>query len=471
MMQRFSGAIYAYTYVRLLPRMALTSLTEPATMMLRTGDAKATLSTFLAYMAELNRNAKGVQQRAEIAKAIGLISSPLYDVLLMSRMGMDTGHIGSPNVLMARFFQANFAAAITNAQRRASMHGGFVWMRDMAQKHAVSKDAGDKKVIEAEFKELGVREADLASFMDWLAQSDALPDLDALNTKAGRVFEAAVYRFVGQVIQDPNRADKPMLASTALGRLAFSLTSFLYTFFSNVHAATLSRTIRDYRIYRDAGRGKVSAGVNAGTGALASFAGGFAVIWAGQLLTTAAREFLFNHEQWDEHEDDDDLFAWLAGLAGSRSGILGPADVLMNSLTGLKYERDLSNMVVGPGLQSILGDGANIVRLFSAENSPNTNTAEREAAKAVYRLTIAPALGTILSAVNVLGPVTEAGRYGALVSLTSNGAAAKFADMVAGEKVDKDAPKPRPSAAERSAKIRERREKAREKRAEERESR
>ena len=473
MLSRVSGLIYVYTYIRLLPRMAITALSEPATILLRTGNAKAAFSTFTAYLSELNQKAETVRERQEIAKAIGLVSSPLYDVLLMSRMGMDTGHIASPNVLMAKFFQANWAAAITNAQRRATMLGGFVWMRDMAQKHALSTDVADKKIIEAEFKELGIREQDLTSFMDWLAQSDTLPDLDAMNSKAGRLFESAVYRFVGQVIQDPNRADKPMLASTALGRLVFSLTSFLYTFFSNVHAATVSRTMRDYQIFRDAGSSVAGAATGAVARNAATFVGGFAVIWAGQMMTTIMREFLFNREQWDKHDEDDDLFQWLAALAWSRSGILGPLDLIQNSLTGLKYERDLVNIFTGPGISTIAGDLGKIAAVFDKNlNTPNTNTTEREAAKALYRLVIGPALGAAISAAGTAGPLGELVRYSGLVTLTSNTAAASFADMTVGPKDDgKDKKDERQTPAERRAEREEKREKARAKREEERENR
>ena len=428
---RFSGLIYVYTYLRLLPRAAITSLTEPVSVLLRTGDLGAMFSTFTNYLGELNQSAKSVQERQAIARAIGLTTSPLYDTILMSRMGMDHGHITSGNVLLANYFKANFLTGITNAQRRSVMAGGFQWLRDMAVKHGKT-DAAHKKMIEAEFRELGVRDEDMSSFMDWLKQGDTIPDLDALNSKAGRMFEHAIHRLTGQIIQDPRRADKPMPASSPLGRVVYSLTAYLYSFFSNVHAATVSRAVRNFRIGKEAGLSTGQAAANAAVPAAASFVGGFALLFLGQLMVSLLRESLFNGEPWEKHRKDGDLFNWLTQLSASRTGIAGPADLILNAMTGLKYERDLSNMLVGPGFSSIFSDLQNIAGLW-ATNSPNTNTAERNAANGVYRLLVAPLLSGVLTALDVAGPAGAGARYTGMIAVTSNAAASKFADMVAGE--------------------------------------
>jgi hypothetical protein len=437
-LERFSGFIYGYTYLRLLPRAAITSLVEPVSVLLRTGSAKATFRTFAAYLSEINQKAQSVQERQAIARAVGLTTSPLYDVILMSRLGMDHGHITSANVALSNFFQANFLTAVTNAQRRSVMIGGFQWLRDMAQMHAMSKtSAVQKKTIEAEFRELGLRDEDIPSFMDWLRQKDTLPSLTELESKAGVIFQHAIHRLTGQIIQNPTRADKPMPASSALGRLVYALTAYLYAFFSNVHAATVTRTARNYRIARDEGQGKLAAGITAGLPAAKSFVGGFAVLFAAQALTTVLREAMFNNEQFEKHREDGDLGAWLLGLAWSRTGVFGPADVVFNAMTGIKYERDLSNMMIGPGLQSIFSDLQNVWRVFTEKNSPNTNTAEREAAKSIYRLLVSPTVSLVLSSMQAAGPVTAGARFTGLVYLTSNEAASNFADMVAGPKPEK----------------------------------
>lgn len=66
-------------------------------------------------------------------------------------------------------------------------------------------------------------------------------------------------------------------------------------------------------------------------------------------------------------------------------------------------------------------------------NSPNTNSAERNAATGVYRLAVAPAINATLSAAGALGPLGNAGRYAALTFLSSGSAASGFADTTVGE--------------------------------------
>lgn len=436
-LQRFSGLVYTYTYLRLLPRAAITSLTEPVGVLLRTGNADAMFKTFAAYLGELNQAAKSTEERAAIARAIGLTSSPLYDTILMSRMGMDHGHITSGNVLLAGFFKANFLSAVTNAQRRSVMAGGFHWMQDMAKTFAHPKtDKVRQEMIRAEFRELGIPDADMQSFLDWLTQSKEMPSLSALDSKPGHMFQTAIHRLTSQIIQDPRRADKPAPASTPFGRVIYSLTAYLYSFFSNVHAATVTRAVRNYKIGVDNGLSKTGALVNAGLPAATSFVGGFATLFVGQLLISLVRESLFNGEQWDKHRKDGDLYEWLTALSGSRTGIAGPADILLNAVTGLKYERDLANLMVGPGFSSIFSDVQNVMGLITT-NSPKTNTAERNAAKAIYRLLVAPIVSTALVASGDSGPVGAALKYGLMTAATSNGAASKFADMVAGPQTKK----------------------------------
>jgi len=199
---------------------------------------------------------------------------------------------------------------------------------------------------------------------------------------------------------------------------------------------TISRAIRDYQIGRDTGLSKTGAAINAGLPAVTGFVGGFAMLWMGQFMIALARESLFNGEQWEKHRKDGDLFDWLAALSLSRTGIAGPADVLVNAFTGLKYERDLSNLFTGPGFSSILSDVQNIASLWTS-NSPKTNTAERNAAKGFYRMIVAPMLSGVLSTLNVAGPVGAGLRYGGMMYLTSNAAAASFADIVAGPQAKK----------------------------------
>jgi hypothetical protein len=67
-------------------------------------------------------------------------------------------------------------------------------------------------------------------------------------------------------------------------------------------------------------------------------------------------------------------------------------------------------------------------------NSPNTNTAEREAMKGLYRLTIGPASAALLASLPGAGPIMTGVRFAAGTYVNSNEAASDFADTTAGER-------------------------------------
>lgn len=430
-----SGLVYVLTYVTLLPKAAFTAVSEPLTVMMRTGSLKAAGVTFGAYMMEAVRAAKTTKERAALARAIGLVSTPLFDMVLMNRLSGDFGHVMSGNTILSRFFRANGLSQLTNAQRRAVMAGGFYWLRDMAQVALdPKKDSTAQRIAKAEFSDLGVPAEHMDSLLDWIAQHDEHPTLDELETPAGRLYMDAIARYVDQTIQNPRRADKPLASASPLGRMAYALTSYLYTFFRNVHLASLNRAVRNYGIAREEGASKASAALEASLSPLGTLAGGFALMFAGQLIVTTAREALFNAEQWEE-KDEDERREWLWKLALSRTGIAGPSDIIFNALTGLRYERDLANLAIGPGLSYYFSQVQNVllgIPGLNDRNSPRTNTTERTAAKSLYRLTIAPAASIGLSALNAYGPISWTGRYLGLTALTSNSAADKFADVLIG---------------------------------------
>lgn len=440
-----SNGLYAYATIRLLARTAFTSLAEPMTVILQTGNLKAGMVSFKNYMGELAAVLAGesdtIRERAAVARVVGIVTEPLYDGLMENRLSGDfnSDRVGSSNGMVARFMRANMLTGLTNIQRRVAMNAGFVWLNDMAVRYKdTSTSDYTRQVFEAELRDLGVPQKHVPAMIDWLAQKDTPPTLTDLGTPAGQIYADAVARLVDRVITNPRKADKPIYASTPVGRVVFTLMSFLYTFFRNVHLATANRAKRNYQISRDLGSTKAGAVVDATfgpSGVAPSFVVGFMMLGLANFITTAIREAIFNSEQWDEK--DDERFGWLFALAVSRSGVYGPADILINSYKGLKYERDLTSLAAGVSPSIILSDIQNMVKVFGDKNSPNTNTSERTAAKSLYNLTMAPALNLTLSSLNPVGPVGWASRYAAMVYGSSASAASSFADIVAGEQTKK----------------------------------
>lgn len=441
--------LYAFTYITLLPRAMWTSVAEPVATLMRTGDVKTMFRTFGRLAMEAARGAKSTKEISEFANMIGLVSNQLHDQIALNRMNGDF-HSGRPSGsmhLLARFFRMNGLTQLTNAQRRATMAAGFYWLRDMAnQLKNPETDKAKQEIVRAEFRDLGVPDAHIDAMADWLTQSDQHPTVEDLNSPAGRIYADAISRYVDQTIQNPRRADKPLNAAGPLGRLVYALTSFLYAFFRNVHIANWKRAARNYSISRDVGNSKARATWDAAHPVAMSLGAGFTSMFLAQALVSIVREALFSPEQWEEKKKDDELAGWIGGLAFSRTGAFGPADLVFQAITGLRYERDLSSLLVGPGIGMVTSHIQNIVngmpqaQLYDGglgvglRNNPNTNTAEHTALKSVYKLAVAPALSAGLAALPAPGPVGWGARYTALTLGTSNAAATSFADAVAGEK-------------------------------------
>lgn len=359
------------------------------------------------------------------------------------RLADGSAHGSAGNVILTRFFRANFLAQLTNAQRRAALAGGFYFMRDLARDYASlntdpktgqPKDRVRAQMILNEFKDLGVADGDTDAFMGWLrSKEDGLPSLDDLGTPEGALFASTVARLTDQIITNPRRADKPFYAVSPYGRLIYSLTSFIYTFTRNMHLAISNRGLAEYALWRGEGEGVASAATKAALPHAGQFAAGFAAILTGQMIVSYFREMLFNAENFEEHEEEGDLYGWLFGLGLSRSGIAGPLDLLVQGFSGLRYERDLTSFSAGAHLGFMLSQVQNIWQgLFGARNSPNTNTSEHTAAKAFYRLVLSPMAAAGISVAPGGGPIMQALKTGSLFGATSNSAASNFANGLAG---------------------------------------
>ncbi|GAB5430381.1 MAG: hypothetical protein Devi2KO_38400 [Devosia indica] len=150
-----------------------------------------------------------------------------------------------------------------------------------------------------------------------------------------------------------------------------------------------------------------------------------------KLVTTMACEAIRNGEQWENKREDGELEDWISSLALSRTGIFGPADIALNAMMCLQYERDLANLFVRPGVSYVLSNGANIMcgLGLTGRNSPNTDTAEREALKSLYRLTLSPMSAAFITMLDAAGPIGTAGKYARLTYFSSNSATSGFADI------------------------------------------
>lgn len=449
---RFSSAIYIYTLITLLPRAMWTAASEPLAVLARTGSVPATAATFVAYgktLGQFIKQSNDTQDLVALSKALGIIATPLYDNVLLNRMSADFDQPFSGEKLMARFFQANLLTPMTNAQRQAVLRGGYVYISDLARIIAdpeYAKKSGAKvERAEAALRELGISDTDMGAFADYVqSKMDGyIPQLDALDDDMGKLWGDAAARFVNTTVMNPQRVDKMAwtMAPSGWGRVIGALTSFIWKFTQEIHVAAAKR----YSARRDMGDSRLEA---AG-GQLAQFGAGFALLAVGQLAQTTLREFIFSQERWQEMEEEEELRKWLMRLAVSRTGVAGPLDIIWNSLTGLRYERDLTSLTAGAGLGYALNNLANIINgvapniplvgdtLQSAglggRNSNNTLSAENTAVKSAYRMIAVPGISFMLSSIPIAGPVGRAVTSAGLQYGTSASPASAVADAIVPE--------------------------------------
>ena len=153
------------------------------------------------------------------------------------------------------------------------------------------------------------------------------------------------------------------------------------------------------------------------------------------LTVSTLREKLLNPKRWDELAAKGELESTMLQLGFTRTFSFGAADVAIQTYTGLKYQRDLSNAFVGAGPGFFLQNAQNIAKLTVA-NSRNTNTAEYNALQSGYSIA-SPFLAFGLARLPG-GPLIDTATGAGMAHLTSPNARDLFASSIVGKK---DTPK------------------------------
>lgn len=205
----------------------------------------------------------------------------------------------------------------------------------------------------------------------------------------GSDYALAARRFVDMTIQEPDVMMRPQLAANPAGRVLYGITSFSSAFWRNVLKRNIILTKEAYKR-----GGAMSAARTAGLGFLPAAL----TLFGMQAIVSTLREYLLNPTRWDEWDQKNDgtLEKNLAGLAFSRSFSFGVADPFISAYTGLKYQRDLSNVFVGPAVGVFLQDMQNVISPIQRD-SGKTNTAEYNRDRAIYNMLVGPAASIGLS--------------------------------------------------------------------------
>jgi hypothetical protein len=315
-------------------------------------------------------------ERVQWGEALGVVENAMMSEALTARSGIEASDTGKTSRrVLNRFFRATGLHQWTAGTRAAAVSAGHAYLRQMA----LDMDGGNpgkKQRAEGYLRELGVK--DTSGFASELLNGGK-PALDEITRHdAGgfaQAYRTAMLRFVNQTIMRPTRAQKPRWASHPLGGLFFSLMSYSYGFKKNV----LDR----------AGRMTVK-GVKEGDPSLLYPAFGLAALFA---VHTAINSVLRPLAFGGGREDDEEGWDYQDTIqAVDRAGITGAASPLVNAVWGVKYKRGLAESFAGVPVGRPLDVATKMVELSHDTNSPNTNSAERKAAEAIYDVAVEPTL-------------------------------------------------------------------------------
>lgn len=403
-----------------LPRAAISSIHESAMAAVSTGEARAAVRAFNTAFKELFKASSNDEIR-EISEDIAGTTGEIASNMLMEQRtggymdGQFTRHI------MQNFFKYTGLHHLTEAQRVAALESGQFMLRRLAAD--VTKGGNKHRSAEFFMQELGIPQEDAGGFAQWISNfTDGKPTKADLQQdgKYQQMYITALQRHVDRTIMNPNASTRPYLAKYPIVSLAYNLQSFIYAFSKNV-------LIRNARLVKEA----------ASTGKDYTAADRIALVKPAIMMTIPflmagavgeLRDELYKDPAAKPKEKDK---LSILARAASRFGIFGAADPYINMFTSLRYQKDPATALVGP----LGGNISTAIKAFGSllvRNSENTNTAERNAAKALYNLAVQP----LLNGVSSLVPVPLAGAA-AIQAASHPATREKFISALAGEKEER----------------------------------
>jgi len=476
--QKVANRLTALLSMTLLIRAPIASIAEPFTVALASNSVKKGIRawgmTLMEFPGLRKMTKEGIRQRQQFARIMGVIDDPEVGDIIANRIGGDFAGEQNLNKLLSSFFHKIKLSGMTNAQRRSAAKIGFQYITEMAYEYKKPVTPKAKEQAKRVLNDLGVADSRMEQFVDYVLSfndvkrknrlrdfaigadargkakidgklelptaEDVMDDSGEFNDM-GLQLAVSVMRFTDQSIQDPRTQDRPMYAEHPIGRLVYGIMSFVYSFQDKVLKAMVRRTAREYDISRTTGQGKASAAGSAALYATSTVAGPLLSLFTAHFLVSTAREFLLNQERWDrewDESDEDELkffTNYLLPLALSRAGATGAFDPIVQAITGLKYQRDLSNGLLGTG--GYIAQNMQDIASFWINNSPNTLYSEYRALRGAWNLSVAPAVSLAIANLP-LTPATALAATGigqyATSSTVRNKAINAFLEGVYGEK-------------------------------------
>lgn len=427
--QKALAFVNAAGTMALLPRATISSLAEPFTSGLVTGNALHGFKTVALQIGQALGSPSG-KTRAELARAMGIITDLASDNIMEARYGQTYADETRWDRYTATMFRRTGLTGLTRSQKTAGIGMGHAFLDNLAQKIM----AGDNGPVfghsVALMRELGVR--DPLQFSEELLARNAMPTVEDLDTAFGHDYTTAQLRYSRLTVQEPDAMDRPELAHNPAGRVIYGITGFSYSYWRNIikrNGILLSEKAKTSPFRAALYGGQL-------------FAAAAVAFMMGAVISTI-REKLLNPKRWAELEAKGELDSTMLQLAFTRTFSFGAADVAIQTWSGLKYQRDLSNAFVGAGPGFFLQNTQKIAPLVPTpkltypfinppSQSRKTNTAEYNAVQGAYS-TASPFLAFGLARIPG-GPIVDVMSGAGMAYLTSPNARDAVATAVVGPK-------------------------------------
>ena len=382
----------ALTVVRYLRHATITSLSEPVLAMGATGRPSDVARAYAGTVADVTRRigqkwlgddwmkGSSSQNAHDIAKMLGVVGSHAEQ---MSAMLQQAGGVGEGS--RAATVAANKAVHLSGL--RAYTDATRVSMTNIGMSFLESISAGalrGEKLDSFHLRDLGLSEAEIPAFAKFVTDTGPMTvgKLTGADKAMAERYGQVLYNLTTKVILAPTAAEKPKFANHPVGRVAYSLMSYMMSFQQNVitpaYRKAKKAAINDEQ-FTPAERIRLLAPI-------ASLALGGLI----QYSLLPFRQALFGTDEDRKKKPKTEGEKIME--AASRAGLAGAADPLFNMAVSAKYERDPATMVLGP----VGGDYSklfmNLAKFPTDRNSDNTNTHERQVAKDIYATVVDPAL-------------------------------------------------------------------------------
>jgi hypothetical protein len=388
--QNFLSWVRVEQTLGLLEKAAISSVNDLIGPMIRSGKVSDLPKVLAGYVKQMSGHGIEARERAEI---LGIIGKG-YEGAMMARSGVEPT-TRMQELLMRKFFLANLLEQHTHSVRVANL--GLLEAETRTYARDIMENRRGKGVAARRLEELGIPRSEQKGFSQWLLSSEDLPDAKTVRADEGfaGMYRTAMIRGSSFII-DPNAALKPWLASHPVGGLVFHLQSFNYAFTKMLYRiggeVYTAATNKNWRTGEKAGLDPLErlAVAKVALALPVMYAVGYGVQAGRDEAGDAIGELLTGHKA-ETRKEKTALEKVME--AGSRAGIFGALDPVINAISNTRYGKDPLVALLGP----TAGTLSSTMKTVLAKDSDRTFTKERNLAGAAYSLFVEPAVNAGIS--------------------------------------------------------------------------